>query len=67
LQGELKQSKGREEALKTINVDLVESSLLDYTEGFKKSMLQAFHFNPSINVDDFDLSKDVVNDHLIDD
>ena len=51
---------------KTMNVDLVESSLLGYTEGFKKVMRQALHFSPLIGVNNCDLNKDVVDGHLVD-
>ncbi|KAK7382403.1 hypothetical protein VNO80_01254 [Phaseolus coccineus] len=66
-QGELEETKGREEALKTTNANLMESSLLGYTECFRKSVHQALHFSPSINVDEFDLNKDIADGHPVDD
>ncbi|KAK7372965.1 hypothetical protein VNO80_06357 [Phaseolus coccineus] len=58
---------GQKEGLETANSDVLESSLLGYTKGFKKAMHQALHFSPTINPDNFDLNKDVVDGYLIND
>ncbi|KAL9325806.1 hypothetical protein ACSQ67_006451 [Phaseolus vulgaris] len=67
LQVKVGELKTREEEPKTKNTNLVESSLFDYTEGFKKVMRPTIYFSPNVNPKNFDIDKDVIDGHLVDD
>jgi len=67
LQVKVEELKTREEEPKTKNTNLVESSLFDYTEGFKKVMRLTIYFSPNVNPKNFDIDKDVIDGHLVDD
>jgi len=54
-------------SLKAENANIVEYSLLGYTKGFKKALRHAICFSPNVKPGDFDLEKDVIDGHLVDD
>jgi len=53
--------------LKAEKAELQKSSLEAYEEGFQKVVRQVVHFSSSLDVSQFDLDKDVVDDQLVDD
>jgi len=57
----------REVALKEVKIQLQRGCVEVYEEGFMKAMRQALLFSPDLELTRFDIDKEVVDSHLVDD